>query len=294
MISAAARRAPDMTGEAERLMADGYLILEGAAETGAFSGLRADLDREFSKAPFGRGLFYGETTKRFGRILSRSVHAEALVLDPRVLALVQAALGGGGGIQLNLSQAIEIHPGAPVQVPHRDEEMWPVEKSGQQYMVNVMWCLDDFTAANGATRIWPGSHRLSDMILPDEDAIDAVAPAGSAIVFLGSTLHSGGANRSTRPRRGLIFSYCRDWLMPDENPWLAYPPEVARRFSRELAELVGYRQRFAGLNNFEGQCPSVLLNAPRPRFYPFADHLDEQQNERVRAYYGSIADREAA
>lgn len=294
MTSAALQCVPGNPGEAERLMTDGYLILEAAAEPSASARLRSDLDREFGNAPFGRGLFYGETTKRFGRILARSRHAEALVLDRRVLALVEAALGGAGNVQLNLSQAIEIHPGAPVQVPHRDEEMWPVEKRGDQYMVNVMWCLDDFTTANGATRIWPGSHRSKEMILPDREAIAAVAPAGSAILFLGSTLHSGGANWSPRPRRGLIFSYCRDWLMPDENPWLAYPPEVARCFSRELAGIVGYRQRFAGLNNFEGQCPSVLLDAPRAGFYPFADHLDEHQNARVRAYYDSITEREVA
>lgn len=39
----------------------------------------------------------------------------------------------------------------------------------------------------------------------------------------------------------MIVSYALGWLKPYENQWLAYPPEVARRFSRDLAALVGYR-----------------------------------------------------
>lgn len=276
-----------------QLMRDGYVVVPNAVGPGLHHALCHDLQPQFEEAPFGQGLFYGETTKRFGRILARSAHAAHFVLNPLILSLVRGALGAEG-IQLNLSQAIEIHPGAPVQVPHRDHEMWPVEKRGAQFMVNVMWPLDDFTAENGATRIWPGSHRSSELILPDAGAVDAVASKGSAIVFLGGTLHSGGANRSDRPRRGLIFSYCHDWLLPDENPWLAYPPEIARTFPPELAALVGYRQRFAGLNNFEGRCPSVLLEDADRAFYPFADHLSAEQNERVRAYYASISPRAAA
>lgn len=276
------------TALADQLLRDGYLIVPQAVDAELHDALHADFAPQFEEAPFSNGLFYGETTKRFGRLLARSGHAAGFVLNDSILPIVRLALGDAGGIQLNLSQAIEIYPGAPVQVPHRDHEMWPVEKHGAQFMVNVMWPLDDFTIQNGATRIWPGSHLSSEQILPEHEAIDAVAPRGSAILFLGSTLHSGGANRSARPRRGMIFSYCQGWLLPDENPWLAYPPEVARSFAPELAELLGYRQRFAGLNNFEGQCPSVLLNGDRERFYPFADHLDADQNSRVQAYYDGL------
>src|SRR3546814_6815211 len=79
-------------------------------------------------------------------------------------------------------------------------------------------------------------------MLPEELARKAVMPRGSAAIFLGSTLHAGGANISERARRGMIISYCQAWLKPWENQWLAYPPEIARTFSPELADLVGYRQ----------------------------------------------------
>src|SRR3546814_14082022 len=79
-------------------------------------------------------------------------------------------------------------------------------------------------------------------MLPEELARKAVMPRGSAAIFLGSTLHAGGANISERARRGMIISYCQAWLKPWENQWLAYPPEIARTFSPELADLVGYRR----------------------------------------------------
>jgi len=159
-----------------------------------------------------------------------------------------------------------------------------------QYMINVMWALDDFTAENGATRIWPKSHLQDpEAMLLDEDAISAVMPRGSALFFLGSTLHSGGANRSAEPRRGLIISYCLGWLKPWENQWLAYPPSIARSFAPGLAALVGYRQHLPSLGNYEGQCPSLLLDGDeRPDHLPFTDALKDEHYELMRQYYASL------
>lgn len=275
----------------DALRDDGYVILEHAVSPAVLAAAHEDLARSFDQAPFCDGLFYGHTTKRFGRLLSRLRDPDAFVLHPEVLALVRAALGDDD-VQLNLSQAIEIHPGAPVQTPHRDHDMWRCAKiRSTTYMVNVMWALDPFTADNGATRVWPRSHHGDwELMLPrEEDAVPAIAPAGSAIIFLGQTLHSGGANRSEQPRRGMIFSYCLDWLLPDENPWLAYPPEVARTFSPALADLVGYRQRFAGLNNYEGRSPAELLRGDLPDYCQFADDMSPEQEALIAQYHQSLA-----
>src|SRR3546814_4203184 len=76
-----------------------------------------------------------------------------------------------------------------------------------EYQLNVIWPVDPFTADNGATRLWPGSHR--------DDAVDpfAIAPIaaemapGSALLFLGSILHGAGANMSGAVRRAVIVGY---------------------------------------------------------------------------------------
>jgi ectoine hydroxylase-related dioxygenase (phytanoyl-CoA dioxygenase family) len=281
----------------EALLDQGYLIVPDAIGAATLDGFCDDLDRSFRDSPFCRGLFYGETTKRLGRLLIRSPHAAAFAMNPLILAIARRVLLHPlcNTILLNLTQAIEIHPGAPLQFPHRDQDMFGGEKGGRDYMMNVMWALDDFTTENGATRVWPGSHRTDpDGMLPESEAISAVMPRGSALIFLGSALHSGGENRSARPRRGAIFSYCQGWLRPWENPWLAYPPAVARHFDDELAALVGYRQHLPSLGNFEGQCPSVLLGDDLPDHLQFVDALRDDQTAMVRDYQLRNSLRDAA
>lgn len=269
------------------LMRQGYALIPNAIEGAVLDGFYGDLDRVFGETPFCKGPFYGETTKRFGRLLLRSRHAAAFAQHELILGIARKVLLHPlcNTILLNLTQAIEIHPGAPIQFPHRDQDMFGGEKGGRDYMMNVMWALDDFTERNGATRVWPGSHRTDpDGMLPEHESVSAVMPRGSAFIFLGSSLHSGGQNRSAAARRGAIFSYCQGWLRPWENPWLAYPPSVARHFDEELAALVGYRQHLPSLGNFEGQCPSVLLKSEPPEHLPFIDALREDQMEMVREY----------
>lgn len=87
----------------------------------------------------------------------------------------------------------------------------------------------------------------------------AEAEPGDAIVFLGSTLHGAGANRTALTRSGIIVSYCLGWLKPYENQWLVYPPDIAKNFPPALAALAGYAQHRPNLGNFEGQCPSILF-----------------------------------
>lgn len=285
----------DIDALANGLLADGYLIASGLLDPDTLDRLSSELDPHFEAASFGRGMFYGAETKRFGAVLRRSREAQGIVMHPTVLRVVDRALGAWCQcLQLNLTQAIEIHPGAPVQAPHRDQDMWAGPKGAMQYMVNVMWALDDFTLDNGATRVWPKSHLAApDAMLPDEDAVSAIMPRGSACLFLGSTLHSGGANRSARPRRGLIMSYCLGWLKPWENQWLAYPPQIARAFPPDVAALAGYRQHLPSLGNYEGQCPSVLLaDNPLPDHLPFTDALKDEHYELMRQYYESLAARE--
>ena len=185
-------------------------------------------------------------------------------------------------IQLNLTQALALHPGAPPQLPHRDQDMWRGGIGETEYLVNVMWPFTRYTRENGATIVWPGSHgrRALDPEPPAGELAVELEP-GSALLFLGSTLHAAGGNSSDEVRRGAIVSYCLGWLKPYENQWLAYPPVVARDFDPELAALVGYRQHRPNLGNYEGQCPSVLLQRHIPDRFAATDALRPDQEALV-------------
>lgn len=262
------------------LMARGYVIVRGAAPAELVRRLGADLDARFAATPFCEGGFYGERTKRFGRLLIRSPLVADLVLNRAILDLAELALGNWcERIQLNLAQAIEIHPGALPQIPHRDQDMWQGALGEVEYLVNVMWPLTSFTADKGATIIWPNSHGVEALVEePKEAPIIAEAEPGDAIVFLGSALHGAGANHSSAARRGIIVSYCLGWLKPYENQWLAYPPEIAKTFSPELSALAGYAQHRPNLGNFEGQCPSVLFDGYPEQPIAAIDALRPDQN----------------
>jgi ectoine hydroxylase-related dioxygenase (phytanoyl-CoA dioxygenase family) len=286
--SARAERTPSDHGSRVRplvdaLSAEGWCLFDRAVSPSILSDLVADLEPHFANTLFSTGGFYGERTKRFGRLLVRSEHAAALVAHPDILALVETILGAWCDvIQLNLTQAIEIHPGALPQLPHRDQDMWQGIKGEVEYLVNVMWPLTPFTEANGATLIHPRSHGAAALEegLP-QTAIPIECVPGSAIVFLGSTLHGAGGNRTALPRRGIIVSYCLGWLKPYENQWLAYPPSTARRFAPALAALIGYRQHRPNLGNIEGLCPSVLLRDGIPDQAGAVDALRPEQAELV-------------
>jgi ectoine hydroxylase-related dioxygenase (phytanoyl-CoA dioxygenase family) len=66
-------------------------------------------------------------------------------------------------------------------------------------------------------------------------------PAGSAVVYLGSTIHAGGANTTSEGwRRGMHMSFVVGWLRTEENNYLSTPPEIARSLPRRSQELLGY------------------------------------------------------
>jgi ectoine hydroxylase-related dioxygenase (phytanoyl-CoA dioxygenase family) len=268
------------------LAAEGYCIIPDVVKKGVVAGTADELAEAFSRTSLSKGPFYGDNTRRFHSLLARSPRVADFVVHDLILTIVNAMLAPHcDHIQLNLTQAIEIVPGGDAQPPHRDQDMWPLRVPGAEYLVNVMWPFTPYRAANGATLIWPRSnHRQDEILLPESDAIAVEMDPGDALLFLGSTLHCGGANRTNAPRRGMIISYSLGWLKPYELPWLAYPPEVARRFTPAVAALAGYRAHRPNLGTFEGRCPSFLLDDKPGGGLGAIDALLPEQEALIAAY----------
>jgi ectoine hydroxylase-related dioxygenase (phytanoyl-CoA dioxygenase family) len=91
----------------------------------------------------------------------------------------------------------------------------------------TIWCLDDFTADNGATRFIPGSHRRDHMPVHegdyDAEGVTVVAPRGSLIVSHGACWHSMGTNHSDAPRTAIFGRYARSFIVPQEDMKLQLP-----------------------------------------------------------------------
>jgi ectoine hydroxylase-related dioxygenase (phytanoyl-CoA dioxygenase family) len=104
--------------------------------------------------------------------------------------------------------------------------------------------LDDFTEANGATRVVPGSHRFEDpmgYVRAGGATVAAEGAAGTALIFDGRLLHGTGANTSAAPRRGLIAYFCQPFVRQQENFMLSLDPALRAAASDELLALLGFR-----------------------------------------------------
>ncbi len=232
---------------------DGAVIVEQAIDAEILAGLNADLDQFVDD--LGVGLrnpvndrmvaFYGSSTVRFDGLPAKSASFLDLMQLPLMQDVADLVLKPHcEDYLLNTAQLIEIRPGETAQWLHRDEEAWPhMPPERPQLEVEAMFALTDFTTANGATQVVPGSHRWE----PDREAapheiLQAEMPAGSALVYLGSTLHGGGANttESTR-RRGMFFGYVVGWLRTEENMFLTVPIEAVKTMPTRVQELLGYK-----------------------------------------------------
>lgn len=189
--------------------------------------------------------FYGDKTRHVNGMVAQSrTFATEVLIHPLYLALCdRILLPSCARYQLNLGHLIDCGPGSQAQLLHRDELVWVhLPQPHAEIQIASMIALDDFRAENGATRLVPGSHRWLRTRRPEEHEIaDAVMSAGSAVIYLGSTIHGAGTNSTEREwRPGLHISYVLGWLRTEENNYLAVPPEVARTLPRAAQEVLGY------------------------------------------------------
>ena len=231
--------------EAE-LRGAGCVVVTELAPHALMDEIGSELEPYLAATAVGADEFTGVNTRRTGALLARSIGFRQLAAHPLVLGTLDRVLGDHAtSYQLHLTQVISIGPGEPAQLVHRDQwafDFFPFP-SGFEVECHTMWAMDDFTEANGATRVIPGSHQWADKLRPGSDeTIPAEMPKGSVLLYLGSVYHGGGANRSNAPRRGVNVGYTLSWLRQEENQYLACPPEVARELPEELARLAGYRR----------------------------------------------------
>jgi len=244
------------------LKQDGCVVLESRLAASEIERYGADLTPILDKSLFGEGQFVGHRTKRLGGLFAKSEIAQKAGLDPIVLEIVDGILGENcERFQINLTQAVEIHPGEPDQYLHADEGLFGFCKIDGERMLNVMWALTPFDEKTGATRVVPGSHKWSEGRVPlDSEVETAIMEPGSILIWFGSLLHAGGANKSDEKRLGTIISYSLGWLRQAENQSLTYPPDVARNFPKQLQDLIGYAVHRPNVGLVENNDPRRLFD----------------------------------
>ena len=199
---------------------------------------------------FGLDYEHDETNQRVWNVLSRSPVFADLAEHPVALRLLRSVLGWPmllGNLSANITG-----PGGGEMVLHADQIFvptpWPAEPQG----ANAAWCVDDFTADNGATCFVPGSHLLHRLPEPDDD-VTARADGGAGR-FVGRVREPAvaphGVQPHDRPAAGGIFGwYTRPIYRTQENWFLALDPSVWRNASDDLLTLLAYKSEGLGLVN---------------------------------------------
>jgi hypothetical protein len=236
----------------------GAVIVDDLASADRLDRVEEELDPWLAATPFGGEDFAGRATRRTGALTARCPAVRPLLQHPLILDATAGLLADSTTFHVHLTQAIAIGPGQGPQPIHRDQwafDFFPFPE-GYDVQLNTIWALTEFTEANGATRVVPGSNRGDvDRLgaFAAEDSVPATMARGSVLVYTGSVHHGGGANATDdEVRVGLNLTYARSWLRQEENQYLSVPLEVARTLDDDLLRLLGYARGAYALGYVDG------------------------------------------
>lgn len=253
--------ASDLASATGLIAEHGYCIIENAIEPELIDELNdhlARLEAFFDVQPAPNS-FEGHATIRIYNLLAHGALYARVPVHATVLPIVESVLDRG--CLISSLSSIAILAGEAAQPIHADDQLMPLAKPHAPTVCNTMWALTDFTEANGATRVIPGSHLAdhSPNYGQEYASIAAEMPKGSVLVWHGSLWHGGGANTTDERRVGIAMNYCAGWVRQQENQQLGIPREVAAGFSPRLRELCGYSVYNGLIGHINKRSPVELL-----------------------------------
>jgi ectoine hydroxylase-related dioxygenase (phytanoyl-CoA dioxygenase family) len=224
---------------------DGFLVLEDFMDAALLAGLRARLGQLFAEEGDAAGAEFKQEPgcRRLANLADKGAILHTVIAMPRVLEYVRHVLGPD--VKLSSLNARSVNPdGSRGQPLHAD--MSAVADERGYWVCNTVWMLDDFTTANGALRVVPGSHRrrqlpqhaLADPLADHPEQVLVTGRAGSVVVINAHTWHAGTANRTAAPRTALHAFYCRRDKPQQQYQKALLRPEVQQSLSPSLRHLL--------------------------------------------------------
>jgi ectoine hydroxylase-related dioxygenase (phytanoyl-CoA dioxygenase family) len=136
---------------------------------------------------------------------------------PEALAVVDGTVSETAILHLQNGLILPSFPNGDVPATfqtsfHRD---FPRYLDGYLASVNLFFAIDEFTEANGATLVVPGTHQLAEAPPPSDleaRKLPVVCPAGSILVFDSTLWHAAGANVSGRDRLAINHQFTRSYI----------------------------------------------------------------------------------
>jgi ectoine hydroxylase-related dioxygenase (phytanoyl-CoA dioxygenase family) len=143
------------------------------------------------------------------------VFAELLEL-PELLAVVDNTVSETAIMHLQNGLILPPFGGTPSDILQYTFHMdFPRYMDGYLASVNTMLAIDDFTAANGGTRVVPGTHERPGrpgQRYMEEAAVTVECPAGSMFVFDSTLWHAAGRNTTDSDRLAINHMFTRSFF----------------------------------------------------------------------------------
>ena len=137
--------------------------------------------------------------------------------NPEMLAIVDRTVSPTAILHLQNGFILPSFPSSeqPQVFQNSYHQDFPRVLNGYVASVNVLFAIDSFAAANGATWVVPASHQRAER--PSDAHIAAAAhpvecPAGSMVVFDSTLWHAAGPNTSGRDRLAVNHQFTRSYL----------------------------------------------------------------------------------
>ena len=238
----------------------GGVILRNFLTAEQVDNFNKDIDDELERlAPGSKyddefiAAFHGNNTKRLTGLPMLSATFRNDILDHDVIHNVSEAIyrEDAGDYWLTTGQVIDIGPGNPAQLLHRDLENGPIwvklGPAGPMVMINFIIALCDFTEEIGATRVIPGSQDWPDYEDrgSDDMTIPVIMNAGDCFLFSCKVVHGGGANTTTdKRRRALTVPVQPAYLLVEEPYHLTVDLDVVKTMAPRAQKMLGFMSLF--------------------------------------------------
>jgi len=221
---------------------EGYVALRGLMPPDLLAALRRRIDDLFEEEGDNAGSEFKQEpdARRLANLVNKGEIFEQVILTPQVLECVEHVLGPR--FKLSSLNARSTNPHSEADQPLHADSGAIADELGYS-VCNSVWLLDDFTEANGATRMVPGSHRWRQLPEPGFYAPHpaqqlVLGKAGDVVVMNAHMWHGGTANRTASPRRAIHVYYTR-WDQPQQQyqkQWLS--ASVQSRLSKDARRIL--------------------------------------------------------
>ena len=204
----------------EEIVRNGYTILSSGFTEKEISSIATSFENYRSAYLKDHGLEFLEQINEQHMLRAPIVNGDNLFQEvafhPKLMRLISRLIKGD--FYLNQQNGV-INPGSTEYSQGRWHRDLPYQHwtSSSPLAINALYCVDDFTSENGATKVIPGSHKFAEFpsdSFVETHAIQVDAKAGDFIVLDCMIYHSGAHNFTKEERRGLNHVYSIPLLAP--------------------------------------------------------------------------------